>query len=141
MDIDIAALADQLMPYLTAATGAYGAAVAAKTQDVVADETVGLGRRLVRRLLTRERSRPQIEAALDDLARSRNDADADDATAALRLQVKKALAADPALAAELAGMLPGVTVSGGITAVGERAAAVGVNAGVMQFGDNSIARR
>ena len=141
VDLDIAALADQLMPYLTAAIGAYGAAVATKTQDVVADETVSLGRRLVRRLLTREQSRPQIEAALDDLAHARDDADTVDATAALRLQVRKALTADPALAAGLAGMLPAVMALGGVTAQGDRAAAIGVNAGVIQLGDNSIAQR
>ncbi|GAA4190468.1 hypothetical protein [Microbispora amethystogenes] len=142
--MDIAVLADQLMPYLTAAAGAYGQAVAAKAQDTIADETVSLGRRLLQRIIKRGQSHAQIQAAITDLAQAQKDAnaaDTDDAVAALRLQVKKALAADPALAAELTRMLPAAEAPSRVTAVGERVAVIGSNTGVVQQGDNSITLR
>ncbi|GAA0939389.1 hypothetical protein [Nonomuraea longicatena] len=142
--MDMAALASQLMPYLSAAIGAYGAALAAKTQDVIADETVILGQRLLQRVLKREQSRAQIESAVNDLEQAQSDpeaGDVDDASAALRLQLKKALTADPEMAAEMARMLSDTTLSSGVTAVGERVAVIGVNVGVVQQGDDSTASR
>jgi hypothetical protein len=136
--MDIGALTDQLMPYLTSAIAAYGVAVAAKTQDTIADETVGLGRRLLQRILTRKESQPQIDAAITDLAQTPEDGDA---AAALRLQVRKALMADPVLVNELVEMLPPTSFPSRITAVGQRAAAVGINTGVIQFGDHSTTQR
>jgi hypothetical protein len=137
VDIDIAALADQLMPYLTAAIGGYGAAVAAKTQDVVADETVSLGRRLVQRLLTWERSQPQMQAAISDVARAPED---EDAAAALRLLVKRRWRPTRPWPPNWPGCCRRRS-AGGITAVGGRAAAVAVNTGVIRFGDDSTAQR
>jgi hypothetical protein len=142
--VDTAGLADQLMPYLGAAIGAYGAAVVAKTQDTIADETVNMGRRLLRRIIKREQSHAPIHTAITDLAHAQKDAnaaDTDDAMAALRLQVKKALAADPALAAELTRMLATATAPSGIIAMGERVAVIGTNTGVVQQGDNSTILR
>lgn len=100
--MDIAAIASQVMPYITAAIGAYGAAVWTKAQDAVADETVSLGRRLLQRIARREQSRPQLEAAVADVAEARGD---EDFIAALRGQIKKALAADPELAGDVVAML------------------------------------
>jgi hypothetical protein len=142
--MDMAALASQLMPYLSAAIGAYGAALAAKTQDVIADETVILGQRMLQRVLKREQSRAQIQSAVDDLEQAQSESgaeDVDDASAALRLQLKKALTADPEMAAEIAGMLSAAPLPGGVTAVGERVAVIGVNVGVVQQGDDSTASR
>ena len=99
---DIAAIASQMMPYITAAIGAYGTAVWAKAQETAADETVSLGRRLLQRLARREESRPQLEAAVADVADAPDD---EDFTAALRGQIKKALAADAQLAGDIAEML------------------------------------
>jgi len=100
--VDIPALAGQVMPYITAAIAAYGAAVWTKAQDTMADETVSLGRRLLQRLARREESRPQLEAAVADVAESPRD---EDFVAALRGQIKKALAADAQLAADIEAML------------------------------------
>jgi hypothetical protein len=99
---DIAAIAGQVMPYVTAAIAAYGTAVWTKAQEAAADETVGLGRRLLQRLARREESRPQLEAAVADVAQAPDD---EDFTAALRGQIKKALAADARLADDIAAML------------------------------------
>jgi len=101
--MDVATIANQVMPYVTAAIGAYGAAVWAKAQETAADETVSLGRRLLQRLARREESRPRLEAAVADVADAPDD---EDFTAALRAQIKKALAADAQLAADIAEMLP-----------------------------------
>jgi hypothetical protein len=100
--MDIATVAAQVMPYLTAAIGAYGTAVWTKTQDVAAEETVSLGRRLLNRLGARKESRAALEAAVAEVVRAPDD---DDFTAALRGQVKKALAAEPGLAEEIVAML------------------------------------
>lgn len=99
---DIASLVSQMMQYITAAIGAYGTAVWAKTQETVADETVSLGRRLLQRLARREESRPQLEAAVADVVEAPED---EDFVAALRAQIKKALAADASLADDIAAML------------------------------------
>ena len=40
---DVASLATEMTPYVSAAVGAYGGAVLAKVRDDAADATVGLG--------------------------------------------------------------------------------------------------
>jgi len=99
---DIAAIVSQVMPYITAAIGAYGTAVWTKAQETAADETVSLGRRLLQRLARREESRPQLEAAVADVADAPDD---EDFIAALRGQIKKALAADAQLTDDIAAIL------------------------------------
>ncbi|MEU7891208.1 hypothetical protein AB0B54_37400 [Microbispora bryophytorum] len=100
--MDVATVATQVMPYITAAIGAYGTAVWTKAQDSAADETVSLGRRLLQRLAGREESRSRLEAAVADVAGAPED---EDFHAALRGQVKKALITDPDLADEILAML------------------------------------
>ncbi|NJP92831.1 hypothetical protein HCN51_25800 [Nonomuraea sp. FMUSA5-5] len=100
--MDIVALANQVMPYITAAVGAYGGAVLTKAQDLAADESVNLGRRLLQRFLSREESRERIESAVQDVVETPDD---EDLHAALRGQLKKALAADPGLAGDVAELL------------------------------------
>jgi hypothetical protein len=46
---EVASLAAEMTPYVSAAVGAYGGAVLAKVRDDAADATVGLGRRLLQR--------------------------------------------------------------------------------------------
>jgi len=106
---DVASLAAEMTPYVSAAVGAYGGAVLAKMRDEAADATVGLGRRLLQRIFgTRGEAEP-LPGPLADLAADPRDGDA---LAAVRLELRKALAADPVLAAEVGSMLsaaPGVT--------------------------------
>lgn len=138
MDIDVAQTASAVLPYVTGAVAAYGASTLDKVRDAVvdkaADGTVGIGHRILNRLLRRDESRAVIEGAIVDVA-----AGEEDSEAALKLQIRKALAADPALAREIAAMLPtgGVT----ITASGDRAVAMHTNYGVISTGDNSTFRR
>jgi len=105
---DVASLAAEMTPYVSAAVGAYGGAVLAKVRDEAADATVGLGRRLLQRIFGTRGDGEPLPVPLADLAADPRDADA---LAAVRLVVRKALAADPVLAAEVRSMLaaPGVT--------------------------------
>jgi hypothetical protein len=101
---DVASLAAEMTPYVSAAVGAYGGAVLAKVRDDAADATVGLGRRLVQRVFGCRSEGEPLPAPLADLAASPQD---EDAIAAVRLAIRKALAADPMLAAEVGLILAG----------------------------------
>jgi hypothetical protein len=99
---EVASLATEMTPYVSAAVGAYGGAVLAKARDGAADATVGLGRRLLQRIFgTRGEDEPLPEP-LGTLATDPND---QDALAAVRLKIRQALADDPALLAEVRSML------------------------------------
>ena len=101
---DVASLAAEMTPYVSAAVGAYGGAVLAKVRDEAADATVGLGRRLLQRVFGNRGEGEPLPGPLADLAADPGDADA---LAAVRLEIRKALAADPVLAAEVGSMLAG----------------------------------
>jgi len=109
MSADVASLAAEMTPYVSAAVGAYGGAVLAKVRDEAADATVGLGRRLLQRVFGTRAGGEPLPRPLADLVADPGDGDA---LAAVRLVVRKALAADPVLAAEVGALLaaaPGVT--------------------------------
>ncbi len=99
---DVVSLAAEMMPYVSAAVGAYGGAVLAKVRDEAADATVGLGRRLLVRIFGSRGQGDPLPGPLADLAA---DLDDGDALAAVRLAVRQALVADPALEAEVRAML------------------------------------
>ena len=106
---EVATLAAEMTPYVSAAVGAYGGAVLAKVRDEAADATVGLGRRLLQRVFG---PRGEGEPLPDPLGSLAADPDDGDALAAVRLAIRQALASDPALQAEVRSMLasaPGVT--------------------------------
>ncbi|GIJ81464.1 hypothetical protein [Micromonospora phaseoli] len=133
MDVDIAAAA---LPYLTAAVGAYGGAVLqrvqATTAEVAADSTVAVGRRIIERLTKRPERATDVESAIEDLADDPHDPDA---SAALRLQLRKLFAADPEFAAEISQVIgvPGAA----FTASGERAVSAQEISGVVITGDSA----
>ncbi|WP_127506918.1 hypothetical protein [Actinoplanes solisilvae] len=132
MDPEVTALAAAVVPYVSAAAGAYGSAVVQRVQDSAADATMGLGGRLLRRLLGREESAAAVADAAVDLAEDPAD---EDRVAAMRLQIRKALAADPALMVEIRELLAAEGVS--VTASGERAIAAQTISGVAVTGDNA----
>jgi tetratricopeptide (TPR) repeat protein len=102
MSGDVLSLAAEVTPYVSAAAAAYGGAVLVKARDAAADATVGLGRRLLQRVFGVRREGEPLPGALADLAASPQD---EDALAAVRLAVRKAVAADPVLEADLRSML------------------------------------
>lgn len=101
---DAASLAADVSPYISAAVTAYGDAVLAKVRDDAASATVGLGRRLLQKVFGHQGEGDPLPGALADLTANPGDADA---LAACRLAIRKALAADPGLEADVRLMLSG----------------------------------
>lgn len=116
---------------VVAAIGKYGSSVLTRAEDGAAGATVSLGQRLIQKIFHRPGSHDAVGAAVADVAAAPGD---QDAVGALRLQLKKALAADPALAGELAEMIrtAGVTVN----SEGDRANIAQHNTGIQSSGDN-----
>ncbi|MFF1681609.1 hypothetical protein ACFVYG_36875 [Streptomyces sp. NPDC058256] len=138
MSAEIVQLIGQAGPYLTTAVGAYGVAVLTRAEDAAVDATANLGRRILQAVWRRRdaQGRAELEAAVQDTADAPDD---EDAAAALRQQVKRALREDAELLAELARMLPvgGETVH--VTASGERSIAA-KTIGTAVTGDNATIR-
>ncbi|MEV1114874.1 hypothetical protein AB0I91_07380 [Actinosynnema sp. NPDC049800] len=133
MSAEIAELANAVVPYVTAAAGAYGSAVLTKLQEQSADATVRTGGSLLRRLLGKEKSAPALEAAVLDLA---EDIEDPDRQGALRLQIRKLLAEDEELRAEISDVLKSAGVT--VTASGDRAvAAEAITDSVVSTGDDA----
>ncbi|GAA1526358.1 hypothetical protein GCM10009827_048940 [Dactylosporangium maewongense] len=121
--IDVGEVTSAVVPFVSAAVGAYGTAVvqrvADQASDATVDGTIGVGRRVLARLFRSGRG-AQIEGAVVDLAGSPAD---EDLAEIVRAQVRAALAQDPELAAEIARLLPArpgftITKSNGVQ-VGE----------------------
>lgn len=116
--MDPITVAAAVTPFLLSAVEGLGTKVWDKAADAAADEAAGFGRRLLAKLLHRDGGHPgtdvedasEVEAAprtrrevavieaVNDLVAVPTD---QDALAALRLAVRKALAADPSLMAEV----------------------------------------
>ncbi|GAA3572679.1 hypothetical protein GCM10022419_062000 [Nonomuraea rosea] len=98
MSGDLATLVADVMPYVTAAVSAYGGAVLARAQENAADATVGLGRKILQRIFGVESTEGETLEAIAELAEDPDSAD-------LQARIRKALDADPNLAAEVAQMV------------------------------------
>ncbi|WP_271216013.1 hypothetical protein [Streptosporangium carneum] len=131
--MDIAQLADQIVPYAAAALGAYGTGAIAKIGENTTDGAASIGRRLVIRIFG-EKPSEQAQEALDDLSGAPGDPDL---RAVLRVQIRKALAADPVLAREVAEMVR----SSGVVASGERSVAAHEISGIVVTGDGAQIRK
>ncbi|MFJ9031425.1 hypothetical protein ACIRQP_23420 [Streptomyces sp. NPDC102274] len=132
--MDVLATVNEMVPYATAAVTAYGSAVVSRTSESAVDATVSLGQRILQRLWSREESRSGLEQAIEEVA---DDPQDDDARAALRVQIRRILREDTALAAELAQLLP----TRSFTASGDRAVAVETNNGIVSTGDGATIQR
>jgi hypothetical protein len=135
VDGELAVLIGEVSPYVTAAVGAYGGAVLAKVSDQAADATVGLGRRILQRIFG-TCAAGDVPQPIADLAA---DPDDPDLQAALRVAIRKMLAADAELAGDLRGMLAGATAT--VTASGERSIAAQSITGVASSGDDATITR
>jgi hypothetical protein len=102
MSAELAALAAESMPFLAAAASAYGGAVLARAKDEVADATVGWGRKLLQRIFGHKREDEALPVVLAEVIDHPGD---QDYLNALRLAVRKALEADPALAEDVGAIL------------------------------------
>jgi hypothetical protein len=126
--IDLGTVAQDVVPYLSAAAAVYGKAVVEKATDAAGDAgaeaTVSLGRRLLRRLSTSQRAE-QIREAVTEVGDQPDDEASVDI---LRAQVLKALKQEPELAHGLAELLreAGVVSSGyHVTITGSQGVQVG----------------
>ncbi|MET7569863.1 hypothetical protein ABZT04_15380 [Streptomyces sp. NPDC005492] len=99
---DITQVAGDAVPFVTAAVGAYGLAVLARTQEEAANVTVELGRRMAQRIFGPRAEGEEPPEAVADLV---TDPDDPDVEAVLRRAVRKALLADETLAADLRALL------------------------------------
>lgn len=105
MAAELAQLAADVTPYVTAAAGAYGGAVLTKAKDEAAGATVALGRRLARRIFGAHEPSDEMPEALADVIADPEDPDNQ---AALRKAIRKALTDDEALATEVRAMVTAV---------------------------------
>jgi len=102
MSEDIGALSADISPYVSAAVGAYGGAVLTRGGDEATDATVDLGRRVLYRLFGIREEAEALPSPLEDLVVDPADGDA---LAAMRLAIRRMLAADPVLAADMRALL------------------------------------
>lgn len=134
--IEVAVLAGELMSCVVAAARAFGDRVLNKAQDDVAEATIGLGRRVLQRIFGTGQAGEPLPGPVADVVADPQD---EDAVAALRLAIRKALVADPQMHAEVEQMLAGAGVT--ITASGERSIAVQTITGIATTGDNTTINR
>jgi succinate dehydrogenase/fumarate reductase flavoprotein subunit len=116
-----------------ATVGAYGAKVLSRVDDAAADGTVRLGQRILARLVRQGRS-PGVERAVRVLAQAEPD-EAADAAAALRLELRAVLKADPQLRADVAQLLGG---SDAVASGPRSIAVVGESSGINSTGDGAV---
>jgi hypothetical protein len=90
------------MPYVSAATGAYGAAVLAEAKDDAASATVGVGRRALQRIFGRQGEGEALPPALADVVANPGD---EDYLAVLQAVVLAALKKDAQALAEVREIL------------------------------------
>ncbi|GAA3110017.1 hypothetical protein [Streptosporangium carneum] len=102
MSVDLATLVGEVSPYVTAAIGTYGAAVLAQAQEDAADATVGWGRKILQRVFGITSADEEAPETVAELA---GDPENADLQAALRVRIRRILAGDPELAAEVAQMV------------------------------------
>ncbi|MGP3922289.1 hypothetical protein [Streptomyces sp. 8N616] len=143
MSIDAVQLAQELTPYATAAITGYGAAVLARVESDAADATVNFGQRLLRHLTGRDASldnptaeQEALATTVFDMANAPEDADL---KTVLRVQIRRLLAADPDLAADIAGWpRPTTPATITISTSGERSPAVQYNYATIHTGDRTF---
>lgn len=122
----------EVVTAVVAAVGRYGTSVLTRAEDAAVDGTVSLGQRLIQKIFHGAAEGGSVSEAVADLAAAPGD---DDAIAALRLRLKKVLAADPMLASKVAEMVrdAGVTVD----SHGDRVNIAQHNSGIQSSGNSA----
>jgi hypothetical protein len=139
MSGDLAQVANDVAPYVTAAVSAYGASVLARAQEEAATATVGVGRRLVQRIFGTRQEGEQVPEVLADVITDPQDADN---LGALRKAIRKALASDEELAEQVRAILTEVRDAGvRVSTSGDRSPAVHANEGIIVTGDHTTIQR
>ncbi|MDN3020601.1 hypothetical protein [Streptomyces sp. S.PB5] len=102
MSENLIGIANDAMPYVMTALGAYGAAVLTQVQEEAAVGTVSLGRRLAQKIFGTRQEGEEVPEELTDAIEDPQDPDN---RGALRKAIRKALANDAALAAEVSKLV------------------------------------
>lgn len=110
---------------------AYGTDVLKRTEGGAVGATAGLGQRVLKKIF-QKKDAPQLKDAVDDLAAAPDDPDA---LAALRLQLRKILNADPELSAEIFEIVREANMSSVIS--GDRANTAQAVTGIQSSGDSA----
>ncbi|MEV6755025.1 hypothetical protein [Streptomyces sp. NPDC051214] len=107
--MDAILLAQEVTPYVATAVTAYGTAVLTRVEDIAADATASFGQRLLQRLVRRDEAAGNVTdeqtAVIDAVSSLAQNADDDDYLVAVRLQIRRLLAAHPDLAQDIASMM------------------------------------
>ncbi|MFI0372853.1 hypothetical protein ACH35V_33750 [Actinomadura sp. 1N219] len=138
MSGDLVQLAGDVTYYVTAAAGACGGALLARTQDQATDATVRLGQRFAQRIFGVRAEGEEVPEPLADVI---DDPDDGDSQAALRKAVRKVLAADAELAAQVQQWVQDAYKTGVVMTSGMRSPAVHTNHGIIAVGDGNTFRR
>jgi hypothetical protein len=105
MDLtDSADLAHQVFEAIAPAIGAYGTGALVRDEAPNAPQDAERGREILQEIYWRDKNVPPLESAVNDFAAGARD---EDAASALRLEIKKVLASDSTLSAEVVKMLRG----------------------------------
>jgi hypothetical protein len=100
---EIAILVKEATPYVTAAVGAYGGAVLARTQDKTAGATVDAGARILQRVFGRQKAGKPLPGPLADAVAYPDD---EEILQTLKAAIRKALERDAAMSAEVRALVP-----------------------------------
>lgn len=130
---EVATLAADMAPYISAAASAYGGAVLAKVRDDSADATVGLGRRLLQRIFGRAQEGEALPEVLAEVVENPGD---EDYLTSLQGVIVSALKKDSQLLAEVREIL----AEAGSTVKITQNVRAGRNAYVVGHGDMNISR-
>lgn len=99
---DGSALAAKVFDAVKPAIDAFGTGALVRDEQKGSSHAVERGRTILQEIYWRDKNVPPLESAVDDFAAGPRD---EDAAAGLRLEIKKVLASDDALAADIAKML------------------------------------
>lgn len=102
MTADAAALATKVFDAVKPAIDAYGTGALVRDEQKGSTEAAERGRKILQEIYWRDKNVPPLESAVNDFAAGPRD---DDAAAGLRLEIKKVLASDDALAADIEKMV------------------------------------
>jgi len=135
MGTKVVQLMEQAGPYMTAAIGAYGAAVLSRAEDAAVDATANLGRRMLQAVWHRlTGQRAELERFVQEVAEDPSDTDT---IGSLRNRIKRAVREDADLLRELVDLLaaapPGSVIA---NTFGDRAAVAMGGAGTAISGGN-----
>lgn len=109
---ELATLAAEAVPFAAVAASVYGKAVLAKAWDNVADASLRAGLKLLQRVFGRSKDDEEVPAVVAQVIDHPGD---EDYLAPLKLEIRKAMERDAALAREIAAIVAEARPAGNVT--------------------------